>query len=224
MHEPVQFDSSGSKFSKIAVVALMHVGLVGALLSMKVVIEHKPETPSGPVFPRKEFVPEPQDTVTPPEVTTAPPPAITPPVMPIVDVTTPTEPTITVERGEPAKTDTVTPVVTGGTVGGTGTTAALEPAKPPRIYQAALADANACALPSYPAQSARNGDTGTVTLALLIGADGKVGASRIQRSSGHPELDRAAVAALKLCAFKPAATNGVPEAAWGQIAYVWTLD
>ena len=32
------------------------------------------------------------------------------------------------------------------------------------------------------------------------------------------------MSALSLCQFKPATNNGVPEAGWGQIAYVWTLD
>jgi protein TonB len=48
--------------------------------------------------------------------------------------------------------------------------------------------------------------------------------ARIQKSSGSRELDRAAVNALSLCQFKPAMNNGVPEAGWAQIAYVWTLD
>jgi protein TonB len=89
---------------------------------------------------------------------------------------------------------------------------------------AVLADANSCAKPDYPVRAARNGETGTVSLALLVGADGKVTGSKIQKSSGSRELDRAAVTALSLCKFKPATNGGVAEPAWGQIAYVWTLD
>jgi protein TonB len=63
-----------------------------------------------------------------------------------------------------------------------------------------------------------------VTLALLVGTDGRVTSSRIQKSSGFRELDRAAVNALSQCQFKPAMNNGVPEAGWGQIAYAWVLD
>jgi protein TonB len=92
------------------------------------------------------------------------------------------------------------------------------------IRSAVLADADGCAKPQYPANAARNGDTGTVTLALLVGADGKVSSSRVQRSSGHRELDKAAVNALSLCKFKPAMNGGVPEAGWAQIAYVWKLE
>jgi protein TonB len=92
------------------------------------------------------------------------------------------------------------------------------------IRSAVLADANGCATPEYPAKAIRLGQSGTVTLALLVGADGKVTSSRIQHSSGYPELDKAAVNALSLCKFKPATNNGTPEAGWAQIAFDWKLQ
>jgi protein TonB len=97
-------------------------------------------------------------------------------------------------------------------------------AVPNQARTAVLADPKACALPDYPARAARDGTTGTTLLALLVGADGRVSASRIERSSGSRDLDRAAVNALSLCKFKPATNNGVAEAGWAQLAYVWTLD
>jgi protein TonB len=84
--------------------------------------------------------------------------------------------------------------------------------------------ANACATPNYPARAAREGQSGTVILALLVGADGRVADSRVQSSSGSKDLDRAAIAALSLCKFKPATSNGVAEQGWAQISYVWILD
>jgi protein TonB len=87
-----------------------------------------------------------------------------------------------------------------------------------------LADANSCALPDYPASAARLGETGTTTLALLVGLDGRVSSARIEHGSGSRVLDRAALNALSLCRFKPATSNGVPEAGWAQLAYVWKLD
>lgn len=96
--------------------------------------------------------------------------------------------------------------------------------KPGQMFSAVLANADGCAKPDYPVNAARNGDTGTVTLALLVGADGRVQNARVQTSSGHRELDRAALDALSLCQFKPAMNNGVAEAGWGQIAYVWSLE
>jgi protein TonB len=93
-----------------------------------------------------------------------------------------------------------------------------------QMHSAVLADANGCALPDYPSSAARNGETGTTTLALLVGTDGRVSSARVQQSSGSRVLDRAALNALSLCKFKPALNNGVPEAGWGQLAYVWKLD
>ena len=95
---------------------------------------------------------------------------------------------------------------------------------PGRMHTAVLADANACALPDYPAAAARRGDTGTTTLALLVGADGRVSSARVEHSSGSRDLDRAAVNALSLCRFKPATENGMAQAGWAQIAYDWKLD
>jgi len=92
------------------------------------------------------------------------------------------------------------------------------------VRTAVLADPNACALPDYPVRAAREGISGTTLLALLVGTDGRVSSSRIERSSGSRDLDRAAVNALSLCRFKPASNNGVAEAGWAQLAYVWTLD
>jgi len=104
-----------------------------------------------------------------------------------------------------------------------------EPAAPPsanpgQMHTAVFADANGCALPDYPAAAARRGDTGTTTLALLVGADGRVSSARVEHSSGSRDLDRAAVNALSLCTFKPATNNGVAEAGWAKLAYVWKLD
>ena len=112
---------------------------------------------------------------------------------------------------------------TGGTDKGSGTAQVVAEVKKEKVYMAALANAGDCVRPDYPARAARNGDTGTVSLALLIGVDGKVTDARVKQTSGFKELDRAAISALSMCKFKPATTNGVAEPAWGQIAYVWSL-
>jgi protein TonB len=92
------------------------------------------------------------------------------------------------------------------------------------VRSIALAEASGCATPEYPARAARNGDSGTVVLALLIGTDGRVANARVQKSSGSRDLDKAALNALSMCQFKPGMNNGVPEAGWGQVAFVWTLQ
>ncbi|MGB0679854.1 MAG: energy transducer TonB family protein [Polyangiales bacterium] len=49
----------------------------------------------------------------------------------------------------------------------------------------------------YPAAARRAGQQGTVVIALHIGAQGKLRAVRLHRSSGHRSLDAAALAAVR---------------------------
>jgi len=223
MHFSHMHHDSGSKASKFALVAGLHaliaVGVVN-MINNKVI-----SLPSLPTDLTVVLRPEP---VEPPPVPIEPPtplPQVAPPkiVVPRVDVEVPPPP---LDNPVQATTTEVPPVQQPAQP-----MQAELPAKPVTpstntgaMRSAVLADASGCVKPNYPAASARNGDAGTVTLALLVGPDGRVTSSRIQKSSGFRELDRAAVNALSQCQFKPATNNGVPEAGWGQIAYVWTLD
>lgn len=92
------------------------------------------------------------------------------------------------------------------------------------VHVAAVVDASQCARPDYPAASLRNGESGTVTLALLVGTDGRVAESKVERSSGFKALDRAAQVGLGLCRFKPGTVDGVPQQSWTRMQYVWSLD
>lgn len=78
----------------------------------------------------------------------------------------------------------------------------------------------ACAKPEYPKMSLMNEEQGTVTVALLVGTDGAVSESKIEKSSGSRNLDKAAQKSLAACKFKPA--NGKAE--WQTIDYAWTLN
>lgn len=92
------------------------------------------------------------------------------------------------------------------------------------IHVAANVDARACEKPEYPVNSLRTGEEGTVYLAMLIGTDGQVIDSKIEKSSGSRALDRAAVQGLSLCKFKPGTTDGVPEKSWAKLQYVWSIN
>lgn len=84
----------------------------------------------------------------------------------------------------------------------------------------ATLDAKApCDRPEYPRASLVNEEQGTVVLALLIAPDGKVVDSKVEKSSGFRNLDKAA---LKIagCKFKPLKA----EQAWGTMEYVWKLQ
>jgi protein TonB len=220
MHFSHLKDGGGTKATKIALVTGFHVllglGLIKTMdtkmLSMPKIVDEitvmlpeavKPPPPPEPPKPMPKVAP--REVVVPKvEVDVAPPP-----VEQQVQATTEADPM-------PAPSD-----------------AQAQSEAPPsqssssnsgEMRTAVLADANGCAKPDYPANAARNGETGTVTLALLVGADGRVSSSRVQKSSGSRELDRAAVNALSLCKFKPATNGGAAEAGWAQIAYVWSLD
>lgn len=85
------------------------------------------------------------------------------------------------------------------------------------------ADLASCAKPVYPAEARAAKHTGTVKLAFLVGADGKLADSKVETSSGHPALDDAAHQALKLCKFGPASARGKPVESWARVDYIWQL-
>ncbi|NHZ62503.1 energy transducer TonB [Massilia genomosp. 1] len=222
MHFSQQHIGASNKFTKMAIVTALHLA-VGAAL-----IHNMNRVPKA-----GDLVPPPLTvtTVTPEKPVEPPPqaqkyePAPTQPTIVIpkpIDTVIETRPdTIVAEVFDKVlPPPTVTPPTR--TVDPVVTPAVTRPAVEKRT--AVLADASACVKPDYPARAARDGATGTVNLALLVGVDGKVTDSRVDKSSGSRELDKAAVAALSLCKFKPATVGGVAEPAWAQIAYVWTLD
>jgi TonB family protein len=81
-----------------------------------------------------------------------------------------------------------------------------------------------CARPEWPAAALAAGDSGIVTLKLLIDADGAVVDSRVLRSSGHEALDEAARVAMLKCHFNPGLKDGKPVKAWLMLQYVWKPD
>jgi protein TonB len=63
--------------------------------------------------------------------------------------------------------------------------------------------------PEYPAEALAAGKEGRVVLRVKVGADGRVQAASVQRSSGHAEFDQAALAAVRRWQFRPATHMGV---------------
>ena len=64
--------------------------------------------------------------------------------------------------------------------------------------------------PPYPPQSRRAGDTGTVTLRVLVGADGSAKRVTLRRSSGFDDLDQSALDTVRRWRFVPGKRHGVP--------------
>ncbi|NRR30112.1 TonB family protein [Oxalobacteraceae bacterium] len=211
--------STGKNFTGITIVVLLHMlvayGIVSGLgkrlvtkmiepVETKIIEEVKPPPP-------KELPPPP-----PPPEMKAPPPPFIPPVE--VNVQQPPPPQNVLANAtnvKPATNELQKP-------------APAAPPAPPSTAKvanvAAVVDMSTCAKPEYPKSSLRNEETGTVNLQFLIGVDGHVVKADVVKSSGFRDLDRAAVAALSKCRFKPGMVDGKPEQSVAPVQYVWTLD
>lgn len=208
----------GKNFTGIAIVIVLHIivayGIINGLgkrmitkmteaVETKIIEDVKPPPP-----------PETPPPPPPPEMK-APPPPFIPPVEVQVQQPPPQQNTIAVAtNAKPASTELQRP-------------APPAPPAPPAhgpVRVAAVADFNTCAKPEWPKSSLRNEETGTVTLQFLIATDGRVADSKIVKSSGFRDLDKAAVAGISKCRFKPGSVDGKPEQAWMQMQYVWTLE
>lgn len=76
-------------------------------------------------------------------------------------------------------------------------------------------------MPIWPKSSLRAGEQGAVTLAVLVGVDGKVVQSTVVKSSGFAALDAATINMLPRCTFTPAVKAGVPEQGWTEFSVTW---
>lgn len=205
----------GYAVTKIIVVVIVHALLAYALIKSianktiklpQIIEDVMLITPDIPPPP-----PPPPETKPTPKA--APPEALRPPVE--VDVPPPVVPVETIQAAVLTELPPAPAPVQASTQSQPDSNAA-------GMRTAVMAEG--CATPAYPTSAARNGETGTVLLALLIGVDGRVNNSRIQKSSGSAALDKAARAALSLCKFKAATVDGVAQPAWSAISYVWKLD
>lgn len=218
MHFSHTPDSGGSKFVKIGIVAALHVAVGAALInSMNSVSISMPKLADDIIV----FMPKIEPPPPPPPEPPKPVPKVAPtpkPFMPEVEVEVPQQPQVEQVMETSSVPDPAPPLP------GPATTEVAPPADPGTgsLRTAVLSDG--CAVPDYPARAARNGEEGVVTLALLVNENGKVSDSRVQKSSGSRDLDKAAISALSMCSFKPAMAGGAAEAGWAQIAYVWKLE
>ncbi|MDE3233064.1 MAG: TonB family protein [Pseudomonadota bacterium] len=88
----------------------------------------------------------------------------------------------------------------------------------------AVISAASCEKPEYPSASKRLEEEGTVQLKFLVGVDGKVIESAVEKSSGFRRLDEAARAGLSKCQFKPGTVDGKPQQSWASMKYTWRLE
>jgi protein TonB len=88
---------------------------------------------------------------------------------------------------------------------------------------AASFDAKNCRA-EYPKASLMNEEQGTVSMSFLVAADGSVKDSKLEKTSGFKNLDKAALKAIAACKFKPGTKDGAPAETWTKVDYAWKLD
>jgi protein TonB len=204
----------GQAVTKITMVVIVHALLAFALVKS---IANKtiklPQVIEDVMLIAPEIPPPPPPPETKPTPKAAPPEALRPKVE--VDIPPPVVPVETIQTAEMVELPPAPAPVQA--------VAETQPeSKSTGMRTAVLAEG--CATPAYPTSAARNGETGTVLLALLIGTDGRVSDAKVQKSSGSSALDKAARSALSLCRFKAATVDGIAQPAWSAISYVWKLD
>jgi protein TonB len=68
--------------------------------------------------------------------------------------------------------------------------------------------------PRYPESARRQGVAGTTLLKIYVSDRGMVENVLVERSAGHPDLDLAAMEAVKQWRFEPAKQGNRPVAVW----------
>jgi len=182
----------------------------------------RPATPAPAAAPPK--TPPPPPPAQPAPKTTPPPvPAVVPTPAMDLPVAAATTPALGL-TGAPPSTPSALPATSPALASAPAPVAAAPSRSPAPARTAAGVNINQCEKPEYPSASRRLEEEGTVALRFLVGVDGKVIQSEVEKSSGFKRLDEAARAGLSKCQFRPALVDGKPEQAWASIKYTWRLE
>lgn len=195
-------------------VVLLHVlGLVWAAqqLSVSEPVVTPPSVVGVLVAPEPEPAPPPPKPVPPPKPEPKPVPTPKPVTKPTPKPTPKPEPVREVAQ-EPVQQAAPTPPAPPSAPVQQATPApeAPAPVTPPRTDAAHLNNP----APQYPALSRRLGEQGRVMLDVYILPDGSVGEIKLNRSSGFPRLDNAALQAVKTWKYVPAKRGDKPIPFW----------
>ena len=196
--------SPARRVGSLGIVALLHIGaLLGVTAGLATHFGEKlPDAivaDVAPPPPPKDVPPPP-----PPETVKPPPPPVVPPPDIVIQQEVSTPPPITVAVAKPQ----------------------AGPANPMEGVVSAVKARNVdCSKDHYPALSARMHETGTVGISMIIGTDGVPKDVKVEKSSGHPRLDEAAVECVKAeFRYKAATKDGVPLEIPGHPSIVWNLN
>jgi protein TonB len=110
--------------------------------------------------------------------------------------------------------DTGPPAPTSAAVPPRSPAAPVAVARAGEVTRAARPSGGYQVIPTYPRSARRLGIEGTALLRVLVLADGHVGTVTVQKSAGHPDLDRAAADAVRQWRFDPARRGTDAVAMW----------
>lgn len=198
------WQEKGGKISKLTMIAVAHLGLFYGLQSGMV----RDAVQMLPQVVEVKFVaaPEPPKPAPAPklvEVATKAP-VIAPPPLPII--TTPVESTITVQHTPPKQSEAA-PAAPAVVAAPPAPPAPPAPATPRTVTGVEYIRAPQ---PVYPSISRRMGESGVVTLRVLISEKGLPEQATVQKSSGSSNLDEAGRQAAMRSLFKPFMEDGKP--------------
>ncbi len=97
------------------------------------------------------------------------------------------------------------------------------PGSGPRILEPQVDPRFPFTEPEYPVSEIRQGHEGTVLLALQILPNGRVGAVRIDQSSGYEKLDDAAAREARRWRMKPGTSDGTATPMWKRVPIKFQL-
>jgi protein TonB len=97
-------------------------------------------------------------------------------------------------------------------------TAAVAAAEVPAVFDSKTCKAD------YPKASLMNEEQGTTSMSFLVAPDGAVVDSKLEKTSGFKNLDKAAIKSISACKFKPGTKDGAPAQTWTKVDYAWKLD
>ncbi|MFV3129216.1 energy transducer TonB [Niveispirillum sp. KHB5.9] len=201
-----QEPQSSGRLVGVAVVVLLHVGVIYALMSglARTVVQVIADPIQAEIV--EEITPPPEDTPPPPpppKFETPPPPYIPPPEVVIANPP-PVQSAISTATSE--RPPTVQPPPRQ--------VAAAPPAPPTggKIDGKSIGKNR----PEYPAQSIRLEEAGTTVMRLFCNADGRITDGTIEKSSGFERLDGAWMKEAKRGRWRcePPTVDGKPQGAW----------
>lgn len=219
----------GQRRAVVMAIAALHLVAVWALLQVQAVrdtaVQMAPilvDLLAPPAMPKP--VP-PQVPVTKPQAVTKP--RTLPPTQAPVLATpaAPTPDSFTVPPPETAPPSPA-PAMSAAPVSAAPTAAAPPaPAPAPKLLPDAAVQYLEPPQVEYPRLSQRRAETGLVIVRAYIGtAGGAPHSVQVERSSGHPRLDQAALAAVQKARFRPYAEAGQPVEGWALIPIRFELE